>query len=168
MTRRADGAPAQPTRRSGDNDFLFGTEDPEALRCPFGAHIRRANPRDSFDPGSNDQIAINNRHRIMRVGRVYQAKAGGNPGLLFMCLSGDIERQFEFIQQTWLMSPSFHGLSCEKDPVLGDGETGACRFTIPSRLGPISLAPMPAFITTKGGGYFFMPGKRLIEYLCAA
>jgi deferrochelatase/peroxidase EfeB len=167
-TRRADGAPAQPTRRSGDNDFLFGTEDPEALRCPFGAHIRRANPRDSFDPGSNDQIAINNRHRIMRVGRVYQAKAGGNPGLLFMCLSGDIERQFEFIQQTWLMSPSFHGLSCEKDPVLGDGETGACRFTIPSRLGPISLAPMPAFITTKGGGYFFMPGKRLIEYLCAA
>jgi hypothetical protein len=66
------------------------------------------------------------------------------------------------------MSPSFHGLSCEKDPVLGDGETGACRFTIPSRLGPISLAPMPAFITTKGGGYFFMPGKRLIEYLCAA
>jgi len=24
---------------------------------------------------------------------------------------------------------------------------------------------MPAFITTKGGGYFFLPGKRLIEYL---
>ena len=56
-----------------------------------------------------------------------------NPGLLFMCLNGDIERQFEFIQQTWLRRPSFHGLSCEKDPVLGDGETGACCFTIPSR-----------------------------------
>ena len=85
-----------------------------------------------------------------------------------MCLNGDIERQFEFVQQTWLMSPSFHGLSCEKDPVLGDGETGACGFTIPSRDGPIALSPMPAFITTKGGGYFFLPGKRLIDYLTAA
>jgi deferrochelatase/peroxidase EfeB len=157
---------ARPTRRTGDNDFLFGAEDPEALRCPFGAHIRRANPRDSFDPGSNDQIAISNRHRIMRVGRVYQEKDGEKPGLLFMCLNGDIERQFEFVQQTWLMSPSFHGLACEKDPVLGDGESGACSFTVPSRHGPITLAPMPAFVTTKGGGYFFMPGKRLIEYLC--
>ncbi len=155
------------SRKTSDNDFLFGTEDPEALRCPYGSHIRRANPRDSFDPGSNDQIGITNRHRIMRVGRVYQEKAGENPGLLFMCLNGDIERQFEFVQQTWLMSPSFHGLSCEKDPVLGDGEAGACGFTIPSRDGLIALSPMPAFITTKGGGYFFMPGKRLIEYLLA-
>jgi deferrochelatase/peroxidase EfeB len=164
---KPDGGPAKHTRRTGDNDFLFGAEDPEALRCPYGAHIRRGNPRDSFDPGSNDQIAIANRHRIMRVGRVYKEKANENPGLLFMCLNGDIERQFEFVQQTWLMSPSFHGLSCEKDPVLGDGETGACGFTIPSRDGPIALNPMPAFVTTKGGGYFFMPGRRLIEYLSA-
>jgi deferrochelatase/peroxidase EfeB len=166
-TRRPDGVTAEPTRRTGDNDFLFGTEDPEALRCPYGAHIRRSNPRDSFDPGSNDQIGITNRHRIMRVGRIYQEEAGEKRGLLFMCLNGDIERQFEFVQQTWLISPSFHGLSCEKDPVLGDGETGACGFTIPSRDGPIALSPMPAFVTTKGGGYFFMPGKRLIEYLIA-
>jgi len=26
---------------------------------------------------------------------------------------------------------------------------------------------MPRFVTTKGGGYFFMPGKRLIDYLSA-
>jgi hypothetical protein len=52
--------------------------------------------------------------------------------------------------------------------VLGDGETGACGFTIPSRHGPIVLKPMPAFVTTRGGGYFFMPGKRLIEYLSAS
>jgi deferrochelatase/peroxidase EfeB len=167
-TRTADGAPAPPTRHTGDNDFLFGSEDPEALRCPFGGHIRRANPRDSFDPGSNEQISISNRHRIMRVGRIYRGKSGSKEGLLFMCLNGDIERQFEFVQQTWLMSPSFHGLSCQKDPVLGDGEAGACGFTIPSRFGPVALAPMPAFITTKGGGYFFVPGKRLVEYLCGS
>ncbi|MFL5211577.1 MAG: Dyp-type peroxidase [Microvirga sp.] len=149
-----------------DNDFLFGTEDPEALRCPFGSHIRRANPRDSLDPGSQDQIDISNRHRVIRVGRPLDPEHG-QTGLLFMCLNGDIERQFEFLQQSWLRSPSFHGLSCEKDPVLGDGEAGVCSYTIPTRDGPVRLSPMPRFVTTKGGGYFFLPGKRLVEYLCA-
>jgi deferrochelatase/peroxidase EfeB len=170
-SKPADAPPIERPSRSArtadepDNDFLFGTEDPEALRCPFGAHIRRANPRDSFDPGSQDQIEITNRHRIIRVGRDYVAKADEKPGLLFMCLNGDIERQFEFIQQTWLKSPSFQDLSCEKDAVLGDGEKGACSFTIPSRQGPLMLKSMPAFVQTKGGGYFFIPGKRLIDYL---
>jgi Dyp-type peroxidase family len=166
-----EAAPApRPVEQSipPDNDFLPGTEDPEALRCPFGAHIRRANPRDSLGPGSADQIAISNRHRIIRVGRVYQEKEGDDPGLLFMCLSADIERQFEFLQQTWLTSTSFHGLACEKDPVLGDAEKGACGFTIPTRGGPIRLDPMPRFTTMRGGGYFFLPGKRLVDWLCAA
>jgi deferrochelatase/peroxidase EfeB len=154
----------KPTTRA-DNDFLFGEEDPEALRCPFGAHIRRANPRDSLDPGSQDQIDISNRHRIMRVGRQFEPAEGGNPGLLFMCLNGDIERQFEFLQQTWLRSPNFHGLACEKDPLLGDAEEGVCSYTVPTRDGPVRLGPMPRFVTTKGGGYFFLPGKRLVEYL---
>jgi deferrochelatase/peroxidase EfeB len=164
----ADARPIErPVRsQSGpDNDFLFGEEDPEALRCPFGAHIRRANPRDSLDPGSQDQIDISNRHRIMRVGRQFEPAEGGNPGLLFMCLNGDIERQFEFLQQTWLRSPNFHGLACEKDPLLGDAEEGVCSYTVPTRDGPVRLGPMPRFVTTKGGGYFFLPGKRLVEYL---
>jgi len=162
---RAPPPPPPKPRHVADNNFLFGTEDPEALRCPFGSHIRRANPRDSLDPGSNEQIGITNRHRIMRVGRRYEPEPGKNEGLLFMCLNGDIERQFEFVQQTWLNSPSFHGLSCEKDPLLGDGEAGVCGYTIPSRQGPLRLSQVPPLITTKGGGYYFMPGKRLIDYL---
>ena len=83
-----------------------------------------------------------------------------------MCLNGDIERQFEFVQQTWLRNPAFHGLTCEKDPVVGDGEEGACSFTIPTREGPVRLSPMDkAFTRVRGGGYFFLPGKRLVNYL---
>src|SRR6185369_9651885 len=53
----ADSSAKPKTYRGNpeDNDFLFGTEDPQGLRCPFGAHIRRANPRDSLSPGSQDQ-----------------------------------------------------------------------------------------------------------------
>ncbi|HYN45066.1 MAG TPA: hypothetical protein VES64_00075 [Allosphingosinicella sp.] len=156
---------AEPAHR-GDNDFLYGTEDPQALRCPFGAHIRRANPRDSLMPGSMEQVSISNRHRIYRVGRLYEPEAGGKPGLLFMCLNGDIERQFEFIQQTWLVSPAFHGLVGEQDPLTSDGgETSATCFMVPSNDGPVRLKPLPRFVKTLGGGYFFMPSRSVLAYL---
>lgn len=165
-TARSGGTiQSEPERSFADNDFLFGAEDPEALRCPFGSHIRRANPRESLVPGSAEQVAISNRHRILRVGRQYEDTTNKTQGLLFMCLNGDIERQFEFVQQTWLMSPSFHGLASEKDPVLGDGEASCFNFTIPSRYGPLTLSQKQRFVSTKGGGYFFMPGKRLIDFL---
>lgn len=176
MTRPAAAAPAgqmavQPpvakpsTHRSGDNDFLFGEEDPEGLRCPYGAHIRRSNPRDSLGPGLADEIDITNRHRILRVGRPYVSARRENPGILFMCLNGDLERQFEFVQQTWAHNPAFHGLNCEKDPILGDGQTGVCSFTIATRQGPVRLSPMSRFVTTLGGAYVFLPSKKLVEYL---
>lgn len=149
--------------RYSDNDFLFGVEDPEALRCPFGAHIRRANPRDSLDPGSMEQVSISNRHRILRVGRLYEPAEGRDPGLLFMCLNGDIERQFEFIQQTWLTSPAFHGLVGEQDPLSSNSEGSG--YVVPTQDGPVRLRPLPQFITTLGGGYFFMPGRALLSWL---
>jgi deferrochelatase/peroxidase EfeB len=148
-----------------DNDFLFGAEDPQGLRCPYGAHIRRANPRDSLDPGSQDQIDISNRHRILRVGREYAPKDGQKPGLLFMCLNGDIERQFEFVQQTWLGSETFHGLSGERDPIAGNSGKPSGGFTIPTRDGPVRLQPLARFVTPRGGGYFFLPSKTLLAFL---
>lgn len=163
---QAGGAiPAAPPRHGarGDNDFLYGTEDPQALRCPFGAHTRRANPRDSLNPGSQDQIDISNRHRILRVGRRYTDADG--QGLMFMCLNGDLERQFEFIQQTWLGSPSFHGLSCEQDALVGSGDASCNGYTVPTHDGPVRLSPLSRFVTMRGGGYFFLPSRSLLAYL---
>jgi deferrochelatase/peroxidase EfeB len=153
-----------------DNSFQLGAEDSEGLRCPFGAHIRRANPRDSLNPGSMEQVSVSNRHRILRIGRKYEPEDGQKPGLLFMCLNGDLERQFEFIQQTWI-----HGnvvsLSCpttlsgEGDPLLSSLDSAASGFTIPTRDGPVKLGPMQRFTAMRGGGYFFLPGRRLLAYL---
>src|SRR5262249_16199275 len=131
---------------------------------PFGAHIRRANPRESFDPGSDEQLGITNRHRIIRVGRFYEPQAGQMPGLFFMCLNGDIERQFEFVQPTWLQGASFHGLAGERDPRLGRG-SGSDAFTIPTRDGPMTAQSLDPFVRTRGGGYFLLAGRRTLEYL---
>ena len=55
------------------NDFAYFEHDRHGARCPVGAHIRRANPRDSLDPkpGTAKSWAINRRHRILRRGREY-------------------------------------------------------------------------------------------------
>ena len=167
-------ASALDPARTSDNDFLYGQEDPSGLACPFGAHIRRANPRDTRFPGSSEEIASVNRHRLLRVGRIYgslfdpAAAEGKLPadghGLLFMCLNSDIERQFEFVQKTWLLNPSIHGLENEVDPFIGRGSQ---RFTIPTTTGPICLPPSPGFVTVKGGGYFFLPSRTTLRFLSA-
>ena len=154
-----------------DNDFLLGAEDPVGERCPFGAHIRRANPRESFEPGSMEQLAIVNRHRILRTGRRYEAYTPkGRPregeGLMFMCFNADLERQFEFVQQTWAMAPQFHGLENEVDSILGRGKTTG-RLTIPTAEGPLQVMGLADVVRVRGGGYFFVPSRSALDYLCA-
>jgi len=167
---RHPGAPGSASRPDTppDNDFMFGTEDPDGLRCPFGAHIRRVNPRDSFDAGSKVQLDISNRHRILRVGRRYLAQNGSEkPGLLFMCLNANIERQFEFMQQTYMLGASFHGLENEVDSFARrDGLSGV--LTIPTEHGPLRLQGMGGCVRVRGGGYFFMPGQATVRLLAAA
>ncbi|KQV01506.1 cytochrome [Mesorhizobium sp. Root102] len=164
LVRNPDGRPG----RSADNDFAFGVEDPQGHRCPLGAHVRRSNPRDSLGEDRETQIRIGKRHRIIRVGRSYekQDKKGGKveKGLLFMCLNADIERQYEFIQQTWVSSTSFQGLVAEKDPTIGSRDN-AGRFTIPSWEKVTVLKGVPQFVTTRGGGYFFMPSRSALRFL---
>lgn len=150
--------------RAPDNDFRFGREDPDGLRCPLGAHIRRANPRDSFEPGSALQLAISNRHRILRVGRSYAPEGKDKPGLLFMCINADIERQFEFLQQTWIFGSNFHGLEDEIDPIVGFRGKGDT-MTVPTSRGPVRLQGLAKFVSVLGGGYFFVPGKSAARVL---
>jgi Dyp-type peroxidase family len=58
------------------NSFNYSKIDNLGLRCPFGAHIRRTNPRDQVHAGRGDKMSLemSNKHRMLRRGRIY-----GNP-----------------------------------------------------------------------------------------
>lgn len=150
-----------------DNGFTFAAQDPQGVRCPLGAHIRRANPRDSLLPGDPDARTLTNRHRLLRRGRSYTLRGDDRTerGLLFACLCADLERQFEFVQQTWVNAPSFHGLTAEVDPLVGVGEDG--QLTIPTEAGAIRLEGLPRFVTPRAGGYYFMPSRSALAYLAS-
>ncbi|SDN70962.1 hypothetical protein [Afipia sp. GAS231] len=151
-------------RMRTDTDLNFGVDDPQGLFCPFGAHIRRTNPRGSLAPGDDSQLMITNRHRLLRRGRSYQQE--GEKGLLFIGLCADLERQFEFIQQSWLGSTSFAGLTNEPDPIMSVKPPGAStRFTIPTSAGSLSLPGAESFVTVHGGGYFFLPSRSALMFL---
>lgn len=155
-----------------DNDFAYGIDDPQGLACPFGAHIRRTNPRDSKQPGDPAEQVISNRHRLLRRGRAYIRSDTGEKGLMFASLCADIERQFEFVQQFWANAPAFHGLNREPDPIAGNDAldtSGAPQrervYTIPTVAGPVQLDGLKSFVTTMGGGYFFLPSRSALGWL---
>jgi Dyp-type peroxidase family len=152
------------------NDFLFRATDGEGIGCPVGSHVRRANPRDSLAPEpamGPTLLAAANNHRILRRGRKYGPKLqdpttddGQARGLLFICLNTDIARQFEFVQQTWLLNQNFSTLFDETDPLLGPKGSMTLRDTPLRR-----IIEVETFVQLVGGDYFFLPSLPALAYL---
>jgi len=132
----------------------------------------------------DDLVASSRFHRLLRRGRSYgpvlSPDAALKPdapvaerGLQFICLVANISRQFEFVQNAWVMNSKFGGIQLERDPLLGhrrqlyDGDS-TNHFNRPDPTGLTQkICALPQFITVRGGGYFFMPGLRAIKYLAA-
>jgi len=148
------------------NDFGYHHDDVRGLRCPVGAHVRRANPRDSLDPrpGSDASQAVTDRHRLLRRGRVLADDP--QQGLQFVALNANLGRQFEFVQHSWLNDPKFAGLTTDLDPLVTPHTPDAV-FTIPGKPFRTRVCGLPEFVTTLGGAYFFLPGRRALCYLAA-
>jgi Dyp-type peroxidase family len=183
------------------NQFTFD-QDPAGARCPFGAHVRRANPRNTDFPGRpatflhklitllgfgakrfrDDLVSSVRFHRILRRGREYgpelkpeNALVPASPndpkrGLHFICLNASISRQFEFLQNAWIASTKFSGLTGESDPLLGNrqaipGCPVTSNFTVQQDGGlRRRVSGLPQFVTVRGGAYFFLPSLRALRY----
>ena len=155
-----------------NNNFGYAQSDPHGFACPFGAHTRRANPRDSIGDDPKEALARARRHRLLRRGRSYGPRAADprsndqeERGLHFICLNSDIERQFEFVQQTWINNPVFDGLDGEVDPLVGDPKKSKGWMTIQKDPVRERVHNLRRFVTLKGGAYFFLPGIRALRYL---
>jgi Dyp-type peroxidase family len=156
------------------DDFGYYDRDPRGFACPLGSHIRRANPRDSLGSDPTKALASANRHRILRRGRSYghrlanpRVDDGAERGLHFICLNSDIERQFEFVQQTWINNPVFGGLNGEVDPLVGYVDRGDAIMTVPADPLRTRVHNIRRFVTVKGGAYFFLPSIRALRYLAS-
>ena len=176
---------------SNADDFGYRDSDAAGFKCPIGSHVRRSNPRDTIGPDGPTSLATANRHRILRRGRSYGHRPEDphvedhiDRGLLFLCLNSDIERQFEFVQQTWVNNPVFGGLNGEVDPLIGNinktespaassaqggSPSGKAKtdaiFTVQSDPLRTRVHNLERFVTVRGGAYFFLPSISALRYL---
>jgi Dyp-type peroxidase family len=167
-----------PTGEDDDNNnFEFndkdasgaetGTKDPQGLRCPRFAHIRKVYPRDNATFGDE-------RRRIMRRGIPFGP--GFNPtsgpghaadaerGLLFAAYMSSIEEHFEFLQQIWVDNAGFPTGDAGPDPIIGD-----CPRPAPNTLHPEGhedrALEFVRFVNTTGAVYAFSPSISSLRML---
>lgn len=149
-------------------DFMFGNDLP-GTRCPVGAHVRRANPRDAF--GFHGDLV--HRRRISRRGLPYGPVAPpedrptdpheldtADRGIVFMGLNASISRQFEFVQQQWMSYGNDAHLGNEKDLLVahhGEGERFGIQGDTTAANPPFFCSGLPNFVELRGGDYFFIP-----------
>ncbi len=161
--------PAIAADKNRNNDFLY-EKDLEGLRCPFGAHVRRANPRDDPTGPSLRQVR---QHRIIRRATPYGAwlpegtRDDIERGVMFGVINASIRNQFEYVQLNWINDEiSSRGLTLDidKDTIAG-ANSGKGKYMIPRREGPVICWDLPRFVVTRGGEYFLIPSPTLLRRL---
>lgn len=193
--RWPNGAPlvtspdADRPEHATDNEFTYA-QDLVGLRCPRGAHIRRANPRDVLaveDRSHAASILMVRKHQMIRRGRAFGRPvsetmdpreilaARGKPdgerrGLHFICLVGNISRQFEFVQRAWIHSANFDSLFKDGDPIAAarrppGHENPNDEITCPAEPVRRKYKQMPQFTRLVGGAYFFLPGIAALRFI---
>lgn len=161
------------TWRSGKSDpFPPSKADPAGLTCPWAAHIRKVNTRDSgSDTGGRDSTYV---RRILRVGvpfgkplknryaRERSRRGTGQRGLLFLSIQASIEDQFEFLVARWMGDPSRPKMPGGHDILVGQndapGETRLRRCVLfGSGLQQATVETAAQWIIPTGGAYLFVP-----------
>ncbi|MGH3972547.1 MAG: Dyp-type peroxidase [Pseudonocardiaceae bacterium] len=159
--------PDPPIPPQALNDFDY-TDDKHGYRCPIGSHIRRMYPRGQRVAGNGSHL-----HRIVRRGIPYgppydpaHPQDGKARGLLGLFIGVSLRDQFEFLMAEWANDGIFTaGLGHSQDPIIGSRTSGTGNFSVPRPEGPVVLAGLARFVTTRGGAYCFLPSITGIRYL---
>jgi Dyp-type peroxidase family len=154
-----------------NNDFTYA-KDTHGRQVPFGAHMRRMNPRDTHLA----QLTDVNLHRIIRRSTTYGAPYDPNAtsehddevarGMYFIFLSAKAMATIEFLQQEWINYGNFMSLGNERDPIVGlQEEEEQATFTIPKEPVRHRLHGIETFNVLRGGEYLFMPSLSALMWL---
>lgn len=140
---------------STNNGFDF-TDDAEGQMCPFGAHIRKVNPRK----GPRDVVEV---PRLLRrgipFGPRYEQEPSAERGLLFVSFQTSIVDAFEFLAAKWMNAPEKPAPAAGHDLLVGRSLSTRA-FTIKSPQGPIVVSDGgQEWITPTGGAYLFAPSR---------
>jgi len=163
---RDDPALAADPRRNNDFDYA---KDPHGYQVPFGAHMRRMNPRDT----ELAQLTDVNLHRIVRRGTTYgapydpDAVSEGDDeiprGVYFIAMSAKAMDTMEFLQKEWINKGDFMNLR-ERDPQIGLQDKDSV-FTIPQHPVRRRIHGIETFNVLRGGEYLFMPSLSALRWL---
>jgi hypothetical protein len=85
--------------------------------------------------------------------------------LLFVGITTDPGRQFEFIQQQWCNDGSRLSVGNDRDPLIGAPEPSA-RFVVQGQP-PKIVGGLQRFVTIRAGEYFLLPGLRGLRAVLA-
>lgn len=176
--RDREGIPLVGLESDNLNDFTF-RGDAQAARCPFHAHIRKANPRDDDPYGAAIAPEDARQFQFVRRSFVYGDPARltlegpdwpeGGVGLWFMGYMRDIEEQFREMQARWMRDPRFpaHQNDALPDPLLFGGEfpgVDAATTWAWNREGRSAcVAGLSRFVHPRGGEYFYVPPLRWLS-----
>jgi deferrochelatase/peroxidase EfeB len=181
MGRWRDGTPLvlSPDRpdptMSRRNDFSYATADPDGHRCPFSAHIRVVDPRDStLDPVA----AASGVPRVLRRGMAYGPELtsaqddGVDRGLIGIFFCVDLRLQI-YTLTSWIkqndFSPVYAANRRVQDALVANRAVpGTDRsFTIPAQDRGVTVATLPDFVQTKGTAFLLLPSKSMLQKLTA-
>ncbi|MDY0744480.1 Dyp-type peroxidase [Paucibacter sp. R3-3] len=167
MGRSLGGVPSAHPGESRGNDFDY-RGDADGSRCPFHAHIRRANPRDRLPDGSAQAPTT---PRLLRRGMSYgaafdpHATEPAEKGLYFIAYNANIAEQFETIQRWLAGGNGSGGYSGQPDALMGVAEPGKPRLyrvEIDGRAVTIDLGDQP-FVELQWGAYYFVPSPAALK-----
>lgn len=163
-----DGPESKLSRR---NDFGYMTEDPNGHRCPFSAHIRVVNPRDTpLDP------IVQGVPVVLRRGMAYGSPLQGNEddgvdrGIFGMFLCADLRRQF-YTLTDWVnindFSPVYDSNRHTQDALVGNRAVRQASriFQIPGKDGAATVKELPDFVYSKGTVFLLYPSHATLAAL---
>ncbi len=183
---------ADPGGEPPDEEFSFSS-DPNGVRCPFSAHIRRTNPRDVVPNRDVELSRLESARRVIfRRSRVYGSDAfdprillppykigldsffgqlsavQGTRGLRFVALNASIRNQFGFVVSAWVNNPSFGGAIESPDPIIGyRSSEGQSLFRILGREGDIEFNLPRCAVSIRCSGSFLLPSIPALRWLAS-